>query len=171
MEPEHDLVFESEHLLPDQYEGKRTLQKVEIYPSRCRSWNYSLLTAFLNELKNFIKAKRRLLTTVKGDVSIRKFVFYHQENPKYFVYIFISASITVQASTLWLRRIWTRLLIIEFSDLRSWGLHRSHPISQQLQFYRFSIEDPNNGNLSLLYHRSLLYCITYDFSPIVHYFI
>jgi hypothetical protein len=83
----------------------------------------------------------------------------------------IPNSITVQAFVLWLKQKWVRLSIVESSDLRKWGLHRAQPVDQILRFYRFSFKDPNNGKISLLYHKPLLlYCI-YDFSAITHYFI
>ena len=73
--------MEGEH---DQYEGECALQKVEIYPGRSMPWNFTLLSAFLNELGDFKKPKRRFLTTNETEEKVRKFVFHHQENVHFF---------------------------------------------------------------------------------------
>ena len=75
------------------------------------------------------------------------------------------------SSVAWIKRKWDRMSIVEFSDMRKWGFRRVHPINQVLQYYSFSINDPNNGTLSLFHHKPLIYCCTYDFSSVFHYFI
>ena len=167
----HELVFESEHLMPDQINGSRALKKLEIYPNAGRAWDFTLLATFLNELGDFKKPSRRGFTLDNENGRPNgKFVFSHKNIPKYFIVVFITDLIKVVASTPWLTDKWTRESIVEFSSLRKGGKTRSHPITEVLEFFSFSFPNPTAGSKCLYCHGPLIYCSYLDFSNIFHFF-
>ena len=167
----HELTFESEHILEDQIYGKRPLQKFDIYPNASRAWNFTLLTAFLNELDDFAKPSRRGFTiTCHEGRSDFRFSFVHKEIPKYYFVVNITDVIRVVASLEWLKSTWEHKSIVEFSKLRKGGKNRSIPKNQILDFFTLSFNEPTEGTKRLFQHESLLFCSHLDFSTIFHFF-
>ena len=102
-----ELTFESEHRLSDQIDGEKALAKLNIFPAGGNEWNFTLLSAFLNELDEFVKPSRRgfIATNDLGRPN-GKFSFTHQSIPNFYIFVKITDKISVQASMKWLIRKW-----------------------------------------------------------------
>ena len=168
----HETEIETEHLLPDQFSGSRAISKVEIFPRRTKSWNYTLLSAFLNQLSGFIKPIRRPYIKKNEIVGFKsQFTFTHQDDPNYFIRVIIDFEIEVFASVRWITKEWERCSIAEVSDYRKNGKTRPHPIPQVLEFFIYRFNDISDGTRCLYNHTPLLYCSIFDFSTIFNYFV
>ena len=168
----HETEIESEHLLPDQIYGERSLKKLEIFPRATKRWTYTLLSVFLNELPDFIKPLRRAFIVKNEDRSLRgHFTFTCKDIPKYYVIVKLDQRITVYASTSWLVNKWTSNSIAELSDYRKDKKFRVHPKLQILEFFTLKFQEMTSGTSCLYTHKPLTYCSIYDFSIIFHYFV
>lgn len=166
-----ELTFESEHRLSDQIDGEKALAKLNIFPAGGNEWNFTLLSAFLNELDEFVKPSRRgfIATNDLGRPN-GKFSFTHQSIPNFYIFVKITDKISVQASMKWLIRKWERKEIAEFSHYRKEGKLRKMPVMQMLNFFSFTFNTPTDGTKCLLDHSPLIYCSPYDFTNIFHFF-
>ena len=166
-----ELTFESEHRLPDQIEGEKALAKLEIFPAGGNPWNFTLLSAFLNELDEFVKYCRRgFIATNESGRPDGRFSFTHQSIPNFYLYVKITDRISVQASMKWLIRKWDRKEIVEFSHYRKEGKMRKIPVMQTLHFFSLTFNTPSDGTKCLIDHSPLIYCSPYDFTNIFHFF-
>lgn len=132
----NEMAIESERRLPDQIYGERALVKLLVFPRTTKTWTFTLLSTFLNELSDFSKPSRRgFVATRKENRPHGTFVFIHKDIPKYFIKVKVTSEIEVQASTKWLINKWTKNYIIESSPLRKDGKTRVQPIMQMLNFF------------------------------------
>ena len=168
---EHELTFETEHCLSDQIDGERASQKLKIYPGFNRSWSFTLLSTFLNELSDFRKPSRRGFIT-NGNYGLKdcRFCFNHDTCSKYFIILKISDTIEVLASLDWLKNKWERKHIAEPSWLRKGGKLRTAPVTQILDFFTLSFTKVSAGTKCLFSHTPIMYCAFCDFSNIFHFF-
>lgn len=168
----NEMAIESERRLPDQIYGERALVKLLVFPRTTKTWTFTLLSTFLNELSDFSKPSRRgFVATRKENRPHGTFVFIHKDIPKYFIKVKVTSEIEVQASTKWLINKWTKNYIIESSPLRKDGKTRVQPIMQMLNFFSLKFESISDGTKCLYSHSPLMYCSVYDFSGILHFFI
>ena len=161
------LHFTTGKHLIDSWDSDHCLKTIEVFPFN-KPWNYTLLSAFLNEHGNFQKAARRAYQMVNDN---HKFTFVYKdiENLKIYLNIF-SNIITVSMSTTYIKQTWNRKHIIEVTNI---GVGRKKLINYKQKtfiFYDVVFSNPKDGTKALLLHRPLIFNSIYDFSNVFHYF-
>ena len=165
------LSFQTGFFLSDAFDGPKNAKTMSVTPKNC-SWNFTLLSCFLNEHGNFQKVERRAyVQTTKDGTLVQKFTFQHKTENYMKIYLTIaSTSINVKLSTSFIKQAWIRKHLVFASDLGKGGKVRIHPIVQDHIFYDISYSDPKDGTKALLLHSPILFNDFDDFSDIFHYF-
>ena len=81
------IKFRTAILLSDAYHGLRRIKTLLILPLEKQQWNYTDLTAFLNEISDFEPAIRRPIREIKeGAITTYVFTFVHHTNPTHKIF-------------------------------------------------------------------------------------
>ena len=165
------LIFRTDKHLYDSFYGRYHLKRLKIYPFSS-GWNYTLLSCFLNENGNFVKASRRAaITTTDNGVTSQKFTFMHKDHPYMKIFIDIDLSgIHVSATTSFIRAAWTSKNIVEETNIGVGRKILTHSREQIFYFYEVNYQNPRDGTKALYLHTPLLFNSHTDFSRSFNYF-
>ena len=166
------LCFRTEFFLDDAFDGQRNVKMMSVFPSNNQSWNFTLLSCFLNEHGNFRKAERRAYQeTTKDGTLQQKFTFQHILHTHMKIYVTIaSTAISLKMSTSYIKQAFTRKHIVFQSNLGKGGKICIQSRIQDHVFYDITFSDPKDGTKALFLHSPLIFNASDDFSDIFAYF-
>ena len=168
----HDiLVFRTAKYKRDAFYGRYSKKFVEVFPLHS-DWTYTLLSCFLNEHGNYIKASRRASeTTIKKGVEIQKFIFKNITNEALKIYVSLYGDkIEVLVTNSVLIQEWKVKTVNELSDIGAGRKKLTKRERKELTYFELIFLNPNDGTKALYMHSPLLFNSNYDFSNIFYYF-
>lgn len=166
----HELTFKTRLLHPSEINGSKALSKFEIVPKfNEMKWNYTLLTAFLNELQTF-KPVKTSCTKVRDKLG-NEFMMFAFEDNDLRIYIKIRNEIQVSVPKAYILQSphWIRYEINTMSQIGSQGRETKTLKLKKMIFYEWRVQ-PNSGTIALYTHKSLIFNAISDFTLCFQYF-
>ena len=115
---DYDLMFVTNYFFDDAFHSDHANSYFNIYPSDQynKTWNYTLLTCFLNQLPNFIKRPiKPFKTKIKKPEYHTKFTFVDINDPQVLIKVYIGQIISVVDSIKFIKLMFSQKRYVGYS--------------------------------------------------------
>ena len=145
-------------------------QEIELFPEE-NIWTKRNVSCFINELDDFKKVPRRsYIQTFDNGIRTSIFHFADQDEPRFYISVYVSFAIHVYASVFWVFAKWTKKEKKCYSFLRSRNRFRTKPKFQLHYFFELKINKLSPGTGAILLNKPLMCTGIYDYSNIFNFF-
>ncbi|KAK8892033.1 hypothetical protein M9Y10_029255 [Tritrichomonas musculus] len=164
------LSFQTHYFLSDAFDSNHSLKHFDVFPEKLLRWDFTTLSCFLNEFKNFEKSSRFPFENIQNNDYNTIFRFVDKNNKGCSFEVRIGETIQVIGTKDFLNAYFIRKTKSFYSTLRQWCRFRTKPIFQEHTYYIFTIDEPEESTKNIFEHKPLYFNSKEDFSQIFQFF-
>ena len=163
-----ELTITTDLFLDDVYNGYASRKNMSLIPENHEAWTYNLVSAFLNEMRDFKPAGKRAYVTDGNGVF--KFYFRHVTVAAYKMHILVDSKIEVSISTKYITQSWANYSQQMYSYQGLGGKTNKHLIMRNHSRYFHKFSPLHDSTTCLLNNYTLLFVPLNDFHECYNYF-